>query len=125
MNLENRLLITNEMKPAFINVEFYDGLESDYLICAKYLQTIPHRRTSIGLMKELLGDRLMFIEDCNDCEKNCDITFYTELNVIYAKDLSSFIASLDLKDGSVRVYFNGDTGFYTLQILDGKDDIIY
>ena len=112
-------VIENSMKPEFVEVEFSNGLESEYFLKCKYVRKTTSKST------EYFKQGLISCKAVDDMPDWYDISYYQTSNFVYHDELMYFISSLDLKDESVRIYFNEDTGFYTLQILDSEDRILY
>lgn len=114
------MIIKDEDKINYVDIEFYDGLVSDYLIDAKYVRTTTTKNPM------LFEQPLISCETTEDLTNWYDIAYYEKSKFVKSELLIEFIRSLDLSEGgSVRIYSNDDTGFYTLQILDWKDEIVY
>ena len=114
------MIIKDEDKINYTDIEFHDGLVSDYLIDAKYVRATTTKNPM------LFEQQLISCEVVEDLTNWYDITYYEKSKFVKSELLIGFIRSLNLNEGnSVRIYFNDDTGFYTLQILDWKDEIVY
>lgn len=115
------IIIDDSMKPDFVEVEFYNGLNSKYLISGKYVVKMQMRDTELNK----LGDAVIKYDSTEDSSNWYSVEFYQTGKFILASNLVKFIQELNMGDESVCIYNNPETKLIVLQVLDYKGNILF